>query len=166
MATPGVRMRNRRVELHLTLDEVAEVVGKSPQYLSALELNKNRPPAWDLLKQLVSLYGVSADYLLGISSAPEVASMDQVNALIGVFGKMSNRRQKDLLAMADTLTRLDANENVDQSSPIDPHLIELYARLKELDRLDLLEDAVAALSSKRDFDNAEFGFKPRFETKT
>jgi transcriptional regulator with XRE-family HTH domain len=165
MASPGTRMRNSRVDLRLTLDEVAEKLDKSPQYISALEIGKNRPPAWDLLIDMVELYGVSADYLLGISSAASAESTEQWRRLLSIFERMSPERQNDLVAIANTLNRLDREKTSGQADELDPRLVALYARLEKAGRLDLLADAVNALTAELEGDDTslgiELGLKPQ-----
>jgi transcriptional regulator with XRE-family HTH domain len=68
MSGIGARLRRARENAGLTLGQVAEYEGISPQYLHKLEKEINRPNVWALLVRLAKRYGVSADQLLGIDA--------------------------------------------------------------------------------------------------
>ena len=71
-ATPGSRIRERRLQQGLTLRRVAAQVGISPSYLSDIENNK-RVPAWPVLQRIASILGLDPTKLsaFGGRSRPE-----------------------------------------------------------------------------------------------
>ena len=82
----GVRIAQRRKELHMTQEQLAEKMGVSLQTVSCIELGKKavRP---ENLANLCSHLGISADYIL--------------------YGKRDSRQMTDVVAK---LSSLDAEE--------------------------------------------------------
>lgn len=66
MVELGARLKELRRERNWTQGQVAERIGVTPSVISAYEIGI-RLPSYEALLKLVRLYGVSADYLLGIS---------------------------------------------------------------------------------------------------
>lgn len=66
MVELGKRLRELRKERGWTQAQIAERLGVTASIVSAYE-NEIRQPSYDALLKLVRLYGVSSDYLLGIS---------------------------------------------------------------------------------------------------
>ena len=62
----GERLREHRVRLGLTQQEVADVLGTSQTMYARYERGANELPIHHLIT-LCKLYGVSADYILGLS---------------------------------------------------------------------------------------------------
>lgn len=61
----GDRMKERRLALDLTLDELAQATSSSKSYIWELE-NKNPPrPSAEKLAVIAQALGVTVDYLLG-----------------------------------------------------------------------------------------------------
>jgi len=78
----GERLRETRQRAGLTLGQVGEYEGVTPQYLSDLERGRNQPNTWSLLARLARRYHTSADYLLGLEEAgPLVLSAEQAKVL-------------------------------------------------------------------------------------
>jgi transcriptional regulator with XRE-family HTH domain len=69
----GERLREKRQRAGLTLGQVGEYEGVTPQYLSDLERGRNQPNTWHLLARLAQRYHTSADYLLGLEATPPAA---------------------------------------------------------------------------------------------
>ena len=65
----GYRLRALRKQKKLTQTQVASRLNLSKTTISGYE-NNTKTPSVDTLIQLSSLYGVSADYLLGIENRP------------------------------------------------------------------------------------------------
>lgn len=61
----GLRLRELREKKKLTQEQVGARIGVTGSNVSGYELNTISPPA-DMLRKLALLYGVTADYLLGI----------------------------------------------------------------------------------------------------
>lgn len=63
----GRRLRNLRLSKKLTQAQVAARLNLSKTSISGYE-NNTKTPSLDVLTQLAILYGVSADYLLGLDN--------------------------------------------------------------------------------------------------
>lgn len=61
----GIRIRELRIEAKLTQPQLAEKVGVTKGVISFWENDVNEPKA-GYVKILAQLFGVSADYLLGL----------------------------------------------------------------------------------------------------
>lgn len=73
MVELGLRLKELRHERNWTQGQVAERVGVTPSVISAYETGI-RMPSYEALLKLIRLYGVSADYLLGVSGKRTVDS--------------------------------------------------------------------------------------------
>lgn len=69
--TIGERLRERRQQIGLSLGQVGEYEGLTPQYLSDLERGRNQPNVWSLLTKLAKRYRTTTDYLLGLTDDPD-----------------------------------------------------------------------------------------------
>jgi transcriptional regulator with XRE-family HTH domain len=69
--TIGERLRERRQQIGLSLGQVGEYEGLTPQYLSDLERGRNQPNVWSLLTRLAKRYRTTTDYLLGLTDDPD-----------------------------------------------------------------------------------------------
>lgn len=69
----GNRLRERREARRLSQEQAAQQVGRVQSYVSNLENRRNQPGAIELVAQLASLYGTTADYLLGLTDDPAPA---------------------------------------------------------------------------------------------
>lgn len=65
------RLKELRIERKLSLEKLALQIGVSDTAIMKWEQNKSEPTALNL-KQLALFFDVSADYLLGIDSEPQV----------------------------------------------------------------------------------------------
>ena len=73
----GQRLRELRAERGMTQKQMAEAIGVSPAYLSALERGKRGTPRWILVQQIIACLNIiwdDADELqrLAMRSAPKV----------------------------------------------------------------------------------------------
>ncbi|MBS7543604.1 helix-turn-helix domain-containing protein [Ancylobacter oerskovii] len=57
----GRRMREMRAERGVTLSQMAEQIGVSPAYLSALEHGKRGQPTWLMLQRIMAYFNVIWD---------------------------------------------------------------------------------------------------------
>lgn len=64
--TLGTRLRALRIERKLKQEYVAKAVGKTFQAYSQYELDKRRPDI-DVIAETARFYGVSTDFLLGLT---------------------------------------------------------------------------------------------------
>ena len=77
MTPLGLHLRTLRAQRNVTQKEMAEAIGVSPAYLSALEHGKRGQPSWALLQRIVGFFNViwdDADILqkLAVLSDPKV----------------------------------------------------------------------------------------------
>lgn len=72
----ATRLKLLRVEAGLTQADIAAKLGISQQMYSKLE-NTDTPLDSGRLKMLCELYGVSADYILGIPTPPQKQEIQQ-----------------------------------------------------------------------------------------
>ena len=57
----GDRMRNLRAERGVTLKDMADAIGVSPAYLSALEHGKRGRPGWPLIQRIIAYFNIIWD---------------------------------------------------------------------------------------------------------
>jgi len=62
----SARLKEKREELHLKQDQVAQLMGVNRNAISTYE-NGTREPSLGMLVRLARLYRVSTDYLLGVT---------------------------------------------------------------------------------------------------
>lgn len=67
--TIGEKLRELRLSKNLKLTNLAKVINRSYQAYSQYELDK-RQPSIDMLVIISEFYGVSTDYLLGLTNDP------------------------------------------------------------------------------------------------
>ena len=73
----GERIRSKRKEAGLTLDQLAEASGCSKSYIWELE-NKNPPrPSADKLASIAKALGTTSDYLLALDTETEASATDR-----------------------------------------------------------------------------------------
>ncbi|MFN0193186.1 MAG: helix-turn-helix domain-containing protein [Aestuariivirga sp.] len=69
----GERMRKLRAERNMTLRDMAESIGVSSAYLSALEHGKRGRPGWHLIQRIISHFNIIWD------EAEEVARLARIS---------------------------------------------------------------------------------------
>lgn len=125
----GERLRKRRQELGLSLGQVGEYEGITPQYLSDLERGRNQPNVWTLLTRLARRYRTTADYLLGLSDDPAPAATP-----LAPDAALLARLPGPQRAVVRSLLRLLAQQSPDDQQftleviqrlllPVQPHII-------------------------------------------
>jgi len=100
----GDRMRKLRAERGVTLKEMAEAIGVSSAYLSALEHGKRGRPGWHLIQRILSYFNIIWDdaeevVRLARISHPRIAI--DTSGLDPKATELANR-------LADEIGRLDA----------------------------------------------------------
>ncbi len=111
----GERMRKLRAERGVTLKAMAEAIGVSPAYLSALEHGKRGRPGWHLIQRIIAYFNIIWD------EAEEVVRMARIshprividtsgldpkatalaNRLADEIGRLDGRSLAELLAVLD-----------------------------------------------------------------
>ena len=108
----GAKLRELRASRGLTLASMAEAIGVSPAYLSALEHGKRGRPSWHLVQSIIAYLNViwdEAEELVKLSklSHPKITidtagldpeATDLANRLAKGIGKLDKLTLKDLLA--------------------------------------------------------------------
>lgn len=81
----GDKIKQLREEKNLSRDEFAKIMGVTYHAMSKYETNE-RQPDYDLLKNIAKYFGVTTDYLLGISSIrnPEIAKVAEEKGIYNV----------------------------------------------------------------------------------
>ena len=72
------RLKDLRVERNLILDELAEQTGISRSSLSHYENKEDKDISHTTLIKLAKFYGVTTDYLLGLTDTKNHSGTDQV----------------------------------------------------------------------------------------
>lgn len=75
------RLRELREDRDMTLEDIGRKIGVSPQAVGRYE-TEARHLSDDLILTFCSLYGVTADYLLGLSNSPRPTVSELDTALL------------------------------------------------------------------------------------
>lgn len=100
----GERVRKLRAERGVTLKAMAEAVGVSPAYLSALEHGKRGRPGWHLIQRIIAYFNIIWD------EAEEVVRLARISHPRIVIDTSGLDPKATALAnrLADVIGRLDA----------------------------------------------------------
>jgi len=102
--TLGQRIKQRRLALGLTQQELAEVLGFTPQHISAIEQDQRVPSLASLVK-LAEHLGVTVDYLATGKEGPKVDAMSVLPA-IKADKRLSPKVKKALVSLIEELYKL------------------------------------------------------------
>jgi len=95
----GQRARELRAQRGVSMKEMAEGVGVSPAYLSALEHGHRGRPSWDLLQRIITYFNVIWDEA---EELEELARLSHPRAVINTAGlpceatELANRLARDI----------------------------------------------------------------------
>lgn len=67
----GSRLRELRLKKGLTIVELAKILDSAKTTIANYETDK-RNPSYDMLKQIADFYGVTVDYILGLTDNPNI----------------------------------------------------------------------------------------------
>lgn len=109
----GDKMRKLRAERGVTLKEMAEALGVSSAYLSALEHGKRGRPGWHLIQRILAFFNIiwdEADEVVRLAriSHPRITidtsglnpkATELANRLADEIGKLDAGTLEDLLAV-------------------------------------------------------------------
>jgi transcriptional regulator with XRE-family HTH domain len=100
----GERVRKLRAERGVTLKAMAEAVGVSPAYLSALEHGKRGRPGWHLIQRIIAYFNIIWD------EAEEVVRLARISHPRIVIDTSGLDPKATALAnrLADDIGRLDS----------------------------------------------------------
>ncbi len=111
----GDRMRKLRAERGVTLKEMAEAIGVSSAYLSALEHGKRGRPGWHLIQRILSYFNIIWDdaedvVRLARISHPRIAidtsglnpkATELANRLADEIGKLDSATLEEMMGVLD-----------------------------------------------------------------
>jgi transcriptional regulator with XRE-family HTH domain len=109
----GERMRRLRAERNITLKEMADAIGVSSAYLSALEHGKRGRPGWHLIQRILTYFNIiwdDADEVVRLAriSHPRITidtsglnpkATELANRLADDIGKLDQPMLDELLAV-------------------------------------------------------------------
>ena len=99
----GERMRKLRQERGITLREMAEGVGVSSAYISALEHGKRGRPGWPLIQRIIAYFNIIWDEA---EDVVRLARISHPRITIDTSG-LSPKATELANRLADDVTRLD-----------------------------------------------------------
>lgn len=99
----GERMRKLRQERGITLREMAEGVGVSSAYISALEHGKRGRPGWSLIQRIIAYFNIIWDEA---EDVVRLARISHPRITIDTSG-LSPKATELANRLADDVTRLD-----------------------------------------------------------
>ena len=100
----GERMRRLRAERQVTLKEMAEAIGVSSAYLSALEHGKRGRPSWHLIQRIISYFNIiwdEAEEVVRLARISHPKIVIDTSGLCPRATELANR-------LADDVSKLDA----------------------------------------------------------
>ncbi len=108
----GVRMRQMRAERGITMREMAEALGVSSAYLSALEHGRRGKPAWAFVQAVIGYFNViwdEADELHRLADMSDPRAVLDTAGLDPAATAFANRLSREIGALdAETIAKLQA----------------------------------------------------------
>lgn len=115
MSTIGQKIRNRRVEIGMSVDELAKRLGKNRATIYRYESDEieNFPVA--VIPPLAEVLGVSPAYLMGWEDEKKTATPedDGLSEIITIFAQLSEENRAKLLELSRLY--LSAQHNTEES---------------------------------------------------
>lgn len=107
MPTPGLRIKNLREKKDWSQLELSKRIGINNSVLSRIEADK-RPIEAELLAKFSEVFGVSADYILGMQ--PKTFNQKQMlspedQKIVDKFMKLSDKDKEILLGLMDRMNK-------------------------------------------------------------
>lgn len=127
MLTFGERLKKARERKGLSQKQVMALINLSDKSLSRYETNSSAPDP-DTIQELIRLYDVSADYILGLSSimghapesagapgtstaAPAIASDPDVHEMLEGLSDEARGKAEEYIEMLKTLDEVQSGKN-------------------------------------------------------
>lgn len=109
----GESLRRFRTALRLKQSDIADALGMTQPYYTKYETETVRAPA-AMIYKLAKIYGVSADYLLGLSDEPNQKKYDdaEVAQALALYAMFKAEIQKAVLACG----RVQDNESAEREN--------------------------------------------------
>ncbi len=117
----GEKIRALRKDRGVTMKQMAQAIGVSAPYLSALENGKRGQPSWYLVQRIIAYFNIIWD---DAEDIVELARLSHPRAVIDTSG-LSPRATELANRLADSISRLsDADlqrhlQLLDQADPVD-----------------------------------------------
>lgn len=111
----GKRMRALRRERGVTLKQMADAIGVSPAYLSALEHGKRGRPGWHLIQRILTFFNLiwdEADAIVSLARISHPRVTINTAGLDPLATELANR-------LADDISRLEPSAIRDMLSVLD-----------------------------------------------
>lgn len=102
----GKRIRQRRLSLNVTQQQLAQALGVTPQHISLIEQEK-AAPSLALLPSLARELGVTTDYLI---AGDDCVITDVISAIKG-DNTLSLKAKRLLISMVEELRRASTPES-------------------------------------------------------
>jgi transcriptional regulator with XRE-family HTH domain len=135
-----------RKERNLTQEEVGHALGKSKAHVRNLEGGQSLPPAVVDVIAIAKLFGVSTDYLLGLTQVPTPRSQEldeQSELLLARFGMLPEHRRNELLAIVEVITQA-AKEEQQWRGKFRDSVSVLRERATDKEVADILEQVLSS----------------------
>lgn len=113
MTTPfGEMVRQLREKRGVTQKQMAEAIGVSPAYLSALEHGRRGKPSFDFLQRVAGYFNViwdEAEELFSVAAASDPRVTVDTGGLPPAYTALANRLARELRTLSpETVAELDA----------------------------------------------------------
>lgn len=109
----GDRLRQLRLERHLSQEEVARQVGITRSAYSHYEIN-NRHPVYETLIKLANYFNVSLDYIIGGAGAkrPAHPTEPQEHKILELFKSMDQEQRQQSIGLLLDIVEGERKKNV------------------------------------------------------
>lgn len=153
----GKRIKQLRIENEYTQKELADKIGLTPKMISFYE-NEERVPPIDIVLKLIIIFGVTSDYLLGISDDrqnPEDYEWRYSHEENRLGKILSNYRRKNNLSQKDFSKLLNITEELEMQIEIGIHTPswKLIKKISDITKYEV--DFITGASDKTHIPNAQ-----------
>ena len=124
--TFGAKIRDRRQELRLTLENVAEMIGSTKSYVWELEKKKKARPSAEIVIKLSKVLSLPAEYLIDDEKdKPFDDDYDESETFFQQFLHLNAQNKEILRQVAETLRNVELDETVDESKTPETSLLSV-----------------------------------------
>ena len=113
----GTRIKIQRMKLNLTQKDLSFQLGLTPKIISFYENEERTPPA-DILIKLSQIFGVTTDYLLGLSDHDQslknrsmISVSKEEENIINLLRKLDNDYKDIVIGELKKCTKMQEQEN-------------------------------------------------------
>lgn len=99
----GVNIKKRRVELGLTQEKVAEIIGITPSFYSHIE-NGSRHASISTFDNIAKYFEISIDEIINSNNNCKVTNDELETKIIFRLKKLSNKEQNFILNILESLS--------------------------------------------------------------